>query len=312
MKVFLANPRGFCAGVDRAIDIVKLALKRFNRVYVRHEIVHNHHVVSDLVKRGAIFVEDLDEVPPGSIIIFSAHGVSSEVKQKAIAQGFKVIDATCPLVTKVHLEAIKYAKEGLHIFLIGHKQHVEVVGTWGEAPESITVVETLADIEKAHVPDPDRVAVLTQTTLSLDDTEQMIAALKKRFPNIRQPRANDICYATTNRQDTVKLMAKCCDTILVVGSATSSNSNRLMEVAKSCGVRSFLIDDETQITAEMLQGVENLGLTAGASAPELLLQSILAWLKERYGSFEIEEIGNAGQNVSFMLPKELVELQDQK
>ncbi|MBQ7569274.1 4-hydroxy-3-methylbut-2-enyl diphosphate reductase, partial [bacterium] len=287
MKVFLANPRGFCAGVDRAIDIVKRALSHHSKVYVRHEIVHNHHVVSDLTKRGAIFVEDLDEVPPGSIIIFSAHGVSSTVKQKAIEQGFKVIDATCPLVTKVHLEAIKYAKEGLHIFLIGHKKHVEVVGTWGEAPDNITVVETLEDIQKAQVPDPNRVAVLTQTTLSLDYTKHMIDALKQRFPNIRQPRANDICYSTTSRQNTVKLMTKCCDTILVVGSATSSNSNRLMEVAQSFGVRSFLIDDETQITSDMLDGVENLGLTAGASAPEFILQKILTWLRQRYGDITI-------------------------
>ncbi len=307
VRVYLANPRGFCAGVDRAIDIVKIALSRYKSVYVRHEIVHNHHVVSDLVKRGAKFIEDINEVSPGSILIFSAHGVSSAVKQQAIDRGLHVIDATCPLVTKVHLEAIKYAREGLHIFLLGHKNHVEVEGTYGEAPEHITVVENLEDIAKATVPNPDHVAVLTQTTLSLDDTHQMIAALKKRFPKIRQPRANDICYATTNRQNTVKDMAKCCDTILVVGSATSSNSNRLMEVAKSSGVRSYLIDDESQITPEMLEGVKNLGLTAGASAPETILQSILSWLKVKHGDIVIEEIGDAGRDVSFMLPKELLQ-----
>ena len=306
MRVYLANPRGFCAGVDRAIDIVKRALSRYNRVYVRHEIVHNHHVVNDLVKSGAIFVERVEDVPEGSILIFSAHGVSSRVKQRAQERGLKIIDATCPLVTKVHLEAIKFANEGLHIFLIGHKNHVEVEGTWGEAPESITVVETLEDIQNAKVPNPDRVAVLTQTTLSLDDTKQMINALTKRFPNIRQPRANDICYATTNRQNTVKKMAQCCDTILVVGSATSSNSNRLMDVAESCGVRSFMIADETQITDSMLQGVSDLGLTAGASAPELILQHILDWLRKRYGDIVIEEIGDPGRDVSFQVPKELL------
>lgn len=306
MKVYLARPRGFCAGVDRAIDIVKIALELYGPpVYVRHEIVHNRHVVEDLRERGAIFADDLEEVPEGAVTIFSAHGVSPAVRQQAAERRLRVIDATCPLVTKVHLEAIQFARQGYHIALIGHRNHVEVEGTIGEAPDSMTLVETPADVDRMKVPDPDRVAVLTQTTLSVDDANVMIDALKRRFPNIRQPKSEDICYATTNRQAAVRQMSETCDLILVIGSPTSSNSNRLVEVAHSQGARSYLVDDATQIRHEMLEGVKTLGITAGASAPEVVVQDVLRWLQEHY-EVEIEPLDVVSEDVSFTLPRELV------
>ncbi len=308
MKVYLAHPRGFCAGVDRAIDIVKITLELFGPpVYVRHEIVHNHHVVSDLKKRGAVFVEDLAEVPEGAVTIFSAHGVSPAVRQQAEQRGLRVIDATCPLVTKVHLEAIQFARQGFHIALIGHRHHVEVEGTMGEAPDSISLVETPQDVQDLVVPDPDKVAMLTQTTLSVDDANVMVEALRQRFPSIRLPRSEDICYATTNRQAAVRRMTRTCDLILVIGSSTSSNSNRLVEVARSQGTRSFLVDDSSQIRLEMLQGVESLGITAGASAPEVVVREVLEWLKAHF-EVELEPMEVVSEEVSFTLPRELADL----
>jgi len=308
LKVYLAHPRGFCAGVDRAIDIVKLSLEIFGPpVYVRHEIVHNHHVVNDLRARGAIFVEDLEEIPPGAVTIFSAHGVSPAVRQDAARRSLQVIDATCPLVTKVHLEAIQFARQGFHIALIGHRHHVEVEGTMGEAPASMTLVETLADANAMVVPDPDKVAVLTQTTLSLDDANEMVSALQQRFPGVRLPRSGDICYATTNRQAAVRKMAETCDLILVIGSPTSSNSNRLVEVAISQGARSLLVDDSSQIRTEMLAGVQVLGITAGASAPENVVQEVLGWLRAHF-EVDLEPLEVVSEEVSFTIPKELAEL----
>lgn len=311
MKVYLAHPRGFCAGVDRAIDIVKLSLEIFGPpVYVRHEIVHNHHVVNDLRARGAIFVEDLGEIPRGAVTIFSAHGVSPAVRQEAARRSLQVIDATCPLVTKVHLEAIQFARQGFHIALIGHRHHVEVEGTMGEAPDSMTLVETLEDVANMTVPDPEKVAVLTQTTLSLDDANHMVAALQQRFPGIRLPRSGDICYATTNRQAAVRRMAETCDLILVIGSPTSSNSNRLVEVAISQGARSLLVDDSSQIRTEMLSGVRTLGITAGASAPENVVQEVLRWLQAHF-EVDLEPLEVVSEEVSFTIPKELADLAHQ-
>jgi 4-hydroxy-3-methylbut-2-enyl diphosphate reductase len=311
MKVYLAHPRGFCAGVDRAIDIVKLSLEIFGPpVYVRHEIVHNHHVVNDLRARGAIFVEDLGEIPRGAVTIFSAHGVSPAVRQEAARRSLQVIDATCPLVTKVHLEAIQFARQGFHIALIGHRHHVEVEGTMGEAPDSMSLVETLEDVANMTVPDPEKVAVLTQTTLSLDDANHMVAALQQRFPGIRLPRSGDICYATTNRQAAVRRMAETCDLILVIGSPTSSNSNRLVEVAISQGARSLLVDDSSQIRTEMLSGVRTLGITAGASAPENVVQEVLRWLQAHF-EVDLEPLEVVSEEVSFTIPKELADLAHQ-
>lgn len=308
MKVYLAHPRGFCAGVDRAIDIVKVTLELFGPpVFVRHEIVHNHHVVNDLRTRGAVFVEDLEEVPEGAVTIFSAHGVSPVVREQARRRRLQVIDATCPLVTKVHLEAIQFARQGYHIALIGHRNHVEVEGTMGEAPESISLVETPQDVLDLVVPDPDRVAMLTQTTLSVDDANAVVEALRQRFPGIQLPRTEDICYATTNRQAAVRRMAKICDLILVIGSSTSSNSNRLVEVARSQGTRSFLVDDSSQIHPEMLQGVSALGITAGASAPEVVVQEVLEWLQSHF-EVELEPLEVVSEEVRFTLPRELVDL----
>ena len=306
IKVYIARPRGFCAGVDRAIDIVKLALKKYKHpVFVRHEIVHNRHVVEDLKKSGAIFVEDFENVPEGSIIIFSAHGVSPEVRQQAIDKNLHIIDATCPLVTKVHLKAIRYAKLGYHIVMIGHRNHVEVIGTKGEAPNNITVVEDLEDIARLEVPDPEKVAIITQTTLSLNDSAIMIDALRKKYPSIVKPKDNDICYATTNRQKAVMEMAKLCDMILVIGSPSSSNSNRLVEVALSKGSKAVLIDDATQLEASMLENVQNLGITAGASAPEFIVQSIINWLKKHYRT-EFDYIDTGVEEVSFTIKKDVI------
>jgi 4-hydroxy-3-methylbut-2-enyl diphosphate reductase len=304
-KVLLASPRGFCAGVVRAIDIVNLALDRYGLpLYVRREIVHNKYVVSELRQKGIVFVDELDEVPPGSRVIFSAHGVSPEVRATATQRHLKVIDATCPLVTKVHMEAIKYAREGYTIILIGHEDHDEVIGTLGEAPKAIRVLCSAEDVESLEVPEPDKVAYLTQTTLSLDDTKHIIERLRHKFPNIHGPSSEDICYATQNRQAAVLELAKRTEIILVVGSANSSNSCRLVEVAQSQGVPAYLIDDIESIRPEWLMGIRIVGLTAGASAPEGLVEKVLHYLS-RVGYPEVETVGSIREDVEFALPAEL-------
>ena len=306
MKVYLAKPRGFCAGVDRAIDVVEIALDIYGPpVYVRHEIVHNDHVCNELRKKGAIFVDEIEMIPEGAVTIFSAHGISPAVRQQAKDRNLKVIDATCPLVTKVHLEAVRYAKRGYHIFLIGHRNHVEVEGTMGEAPDSMTLVESPADVASLNPPQSDKLIYLTQTTLSIDDASQVVDALRKRFPNLEAPPTEDICYATTNRQTAVKAMAKKCDLILVIGSPTSSNSNRLVEVAHSNGTRSKLINDSTELTSELFDKVEHVGITAGASAPEILVQDVVRWV-EKHFSVEFADLDVVEEDVIFTLPKELV------
>lgn len=305
-KLLLAKPRGFCAGVDRAIDVVNLALDLYHGpVYVRKEIVHNVHVVDELREKGVIFVDELDEVPDGATVVFSAHGVSPEVRARATARGLKVIDATCPLVTKVHLEAVRFAREGRPIVLVGHEGHDEVVGTMGHAPEHIHLISSVEEAAALDVPDPDRVAVITQTTLSLDDTSAIIGALRKRFPTLTAPPRDDICYATENRQMAVKAIAKRAQVILVIGSRNSSNSNRLAEVARDAGARAYLIDDITQINPTWFEGVECLGITAGASAPEYLVDEVVHYFRAR-GVTDIEEIQAVTEEVSFALPPELV------
>jgi 4-hydroxy-3-methylbut-2-enyl diphosphate reductase len=309
-KLLLAKPRGFCAGVDRAIDVVNLALELYpGPVYVRKEIVHNVHVVNDLRAKGAVFVDDLDEVPDGATVIFSAHGVSPEVRAGAAARGLKVIDATCPLVTKVHHEAIRFAREGRPIVLVGHEGHDEVVGTMGHAPEHIHLIGSVEEAETLRVPDPDRVAVITQTTLSLDDTSTVVDVLRRRFPGIEAPTRDDICYATQNRQLAVKAMARRVPAILVIGSKNSSNSNRLAEVAQAAGARAYLIDDISQIDPTWLDGVESLGITAGASAPEHLVDEVVQFFRAQ-GIIDIEEIEAVTEEVSFALPPELVRDRD--
>jgi 4-hydroxy-3-methylbut-2-enyl diphosphate reductase len=304
-KVLLASARGFCAGVVRAIDIVNLALERYGLpLYVRREIVHNKYVVSELKQKGIVFVDELDEVPAGSRVIFSAHGVSPEVRAAATQRRLKVIDATCPLVTKVHMEAIKYAREGYTIVLIGHEDHDEVIGTLGEAPEAIRVLCSAEEVESLEVPEPDKVAYLTQTTLSLDDTKHIIERLRHRFPNIHGPSSEDICYATQNRQAAVLELAKRTEIILVVGSANSSNSCRLVEVAQSQGVPAYLIDDIESIRPEWLVGIRIVGLTAGASAPEGLVEKVLHYLS-RVGYPEVETVGSIREDVEFALTAEL-------
>ena len=306
-RILLLKPRGFCAGVVRAIDIVQIALDTFGApIYVRKEIVHNIYVVDDLAKKGAIFVNELDEVPEGARVIYSAHGVSPAVRQGARERGLKVIDATCPLVTKVHVEAIKFAKQGYSLVLVGHRDHEEVEGTQGEAPDVTQVVSTVEEVEALVVPDPDKVAYLTQTTLSLDEAGIMIAALKKKFPNIAGPHAQDICYATENRQTAVKNVAHGVDLVLVVGSKNSSNSNRLVEVSKNLGTEGYLIDKANDIQAEWLEGVSRVAVTAGASAPEVLVQEVVHYLSDRgYGS--TEEVEVMPENVRFGLPPEIVQ-----
>lgn len=313
MKVFLAKPRGFCAGVDRAIDVVEIALDIYGPpVYVRHEIVHNDHVVSELRNKGAVFLDDVTEIPEGAVTIFSAHGVSPAIRQQAKERNLKVIDATCPLVTKVHLEAIRYAKKGYTIVLIGHRNHVEVEGTMGEAPEAMVLVESPADVAGLKVPDDQKIVYLTQTTLSIDDTQAVIDELKKRFPHIESPPKDDICYATTNRQAAVKEMTDKCDMILVIGSPTSSNSNRLVEVAKARGCEAYLINDSSQMNIEMFENTRNLGITAGASAPEHLVQDVVRWL-EKNSSIEFADLDVIEEDVQFTLPRELQALrQEQK
>ncbi|MEW6324315.1 MAG: 4-hydroxy-3-methylbut-2-enyl diphosphate reductase [Nitrospirota bacterium] len=304
-KLILAKPRGFCAGVERAIDVVEIALKLYpGPVYVRKEIVHNKHVVDELRAKGAIFVEELDEVPDGARVIFSAHGVSPDVWTLAQTRQLKVIDATCPLVTKVHHEAVRYAKEGRTIILVGHEGHDEVIGTMGEAPQHIRLVGSAGEAKTMDLPDPAKVAVITQTTLSVDDTKDVIDVLKQRFPSMKVPAGEDICYATQNRQTAVKQMAKRAQLLLVIGSDNSSNSNRLKEVAEALGTKAYLIDDVDQINPAWLEGVECVGITAGASAPEYLVQDVLAFFR-KLGVTDVEEIEAVKEEVSFALPQEL-------
>ena len=312
MKVYLAKPRGFCAGVDRAIDVVEIALDIYGPpVYVRHEIVHNDHVVSELRNKGAVFLDDVDEIPDGAVTIFSAHGVSPAVREQAAGRNLKVIDATCPLVTKVHLEAVRYAKKGYTIILIGHRNHVEVEGTMGEAPDSMVLVESPEDVPRLKVPETEKMVYLTQTTLSIDDTQAVIDELKKRFPHIEAPPKDDICYATTNRQAAVKEMTDRCDLILVIGSPTSSNSNRLVEVARARGCEAYLINDSSQMNIEMFKNTQHLGITAGASAPEHLVQGVVRWL-EKNSSIEFADLDVVEEDVQFTLPRELQALRQEK
>lgn len=304
-QVLLAKPRGFCAGVERAIEIVDIALKIYPKpVYVYHEIVHNTYVVKDLGSRGAVFVDSVNEVPDNAVLIFSAHGVSPEIRAQTVAKNLKVIDATCPLVTKVHMEAIMFAKQGKTIILVGHEGHDEVVGTMGEAPERIALVDTPEDVERLQVENPDEVAVITQTTLSLDDTKATIDAIKKKFPKVVFPAKEDICYATTNRQIAVKDLAKQADLILVIGSENSSNSKRLAEVSKDKGVKAYLIDDITKINPAWLAGVKTVGITAGASAPEHLVEEVIAYFK-KLGISNVREVESVKESVKFGLPPEL-------
>jgi 4-hydroxy-3-methylbut-2-en-1-yl diphosphate reductase len=304
-KVLLASPRGFCAGVVRAIDIVNLALQKYGQpLFVRREIVHNKYVVNELRQKGTIFVEELDEVPVGGRVIYSAHGVSPGVRAMAAKRQLQVIDATCPLVTKVHYEAIRYAREGYTIILIGHEDHDEVIGTLGEAPQSILVVHSSEGVDDLIVPDSSKVAYLTQTTLSLSDTKQIIERLREKFPLIKGPVSEDICYATQNRQAAVIELASRSEVILVVGSANSSNSRRLVEVAQSAGIQAYLIDDIEDIDLEWLRNTRIIGLTAGASAPEGLVERVLDYLKE-CGYPTVEEIGAIVEDVQFALPNEL-------
>ena len=309
-KILLLRPRGFCAGVVRAIDIVNIALDSLGApVYVRKEIVHNRHVVDELAARGAVFVESVSEVPADQWVVFSAHGVAPDVRDDAKQRNLRVIDATCPLVTKVHLEAMKFARLGYTILLIGHRDHDEVIGTIGEAPERTILVSTEAEAETVQVKDPQRVAYLTQTTLSLDEAAGIIEILQRRFPAIKSPPAQDICYATENRQRAVKAVAPKCDLLLVVGSSNSSNSNRLVEVAASNqGIKSYLIDDERSIDLEWLKTVNTIGLTAGASAPEHLVQRVIDFLAAHQFS-SVEEVELIEEDVRFGLPPELVTLQ---
>jgi 4-hydroxy-3-methylbut-2-enyl diphosphate reductase len=303
-KILLASPRGFCAGVVRAVDIVKIALNTFtDPVYVRKEIIHNPHVVRELGEKGAIFVDSIEDVPEGGRVIFSAHGVSPEVREKAQAQSLEVIDATCPLVTKVHMEAVRYAKQDYTIILIGHDGHDEVIGTMGEAPKHIRLVKTLEDIDVVEVEDPEKVAYITQTTLSLQDTREMIAALRKKFPSIKGPPSEDICYATENRQVAVKDLAELSDLILVVGAANSSNSVRLVEEAQRSGGPAYLVNDLGSIQDEWLEGVEVVGLTSGASAPESLVQEIVTFFQDQGAT--MEELVVREEDVEFALPSDL-------
>lgn len=305
-KIILLSPRGFCAGVVRAIDVVKIALGLYGApIYVRKEIVHNRHVVEELRNAGAIFVDELDEVPSGARVIFSAHGVSPAVRKEAVERQLNVIDATCPLVTKVHLEAVRYAKKGYSIALVGHSNHEEIVGTMGEAPEATILIETPDDVSLTNFPDPDKIVYLTQTTLSLDETRDIIAALKAKYPNIQGPPAQDICYATENRQIAVKAVAPLCELLLVVGSQNSSNSRRLVEVCQKAGVPAYLIDDKSEVKPEWLSGVNTVSITAGASAPDNLVEELIAFLREDHGFQAMEEMEIKEEDVRFTLPNEL-------
>jgi 4-hydroxy-3-methylbut-2-en-1-yl diphosphate reductase len=305
-RIILISPRGFCAGVVRAIDVVRIALDLYGApIYVRKEIVHNKHVVDDLRAAGAIFVEELSEVPVGARVIFSAHGVSPAVRTEARDRQLEIIDATCPLVTKVHLEALRFAKQGYTIILIGHSNHDEVIGTLGEVPEASVLVETVEDVQRLEVPDPQKTCFLTQTTLSLDETRDIIAALREKYPAIKAPPGQDICYATENRQMGVKAVAPVTDVLLVVGSRNSSNSKRLVEVCEGAGVPSYLIDDHREVRPEWLAAASTVALTAGASAPEHLVQELIAALREQHGFTEMEEVTLKDEDVRFSLPQEL-------
>jgi 4-hydroxy-3-methylbut-2-enyl diphosphate reductase len=304
-EILLAQPRGFCAGVDRAITIVEQALEKFGApIYVRHEIVHNAYVVNDLRSRGAVFVDELSEVPAGNTVIFSAHGVAPAVRQEAEARGLKIFDATCPLVTKVHVEVTKMRKEGMHIIMIGHRGHPEVEGTMGQAPDGIQLVENIKDVEALDIPANAPVAYVTQTTLSVDETKEIVDALKQKYPAIAQPKKQDICYATQNRQDAVKFMAPQVDLVIVVGSPNSSNSNRLRELSEKLGVVSYMVDQPSQLKSEWFVGKKRVGLTAGASAPESLAQSIIERIKE-LGPKNVRTLDGIVENTSFPLPKGL-------
>jgi 4-hydroxy-3-methylbut-2-enyl diphosphate reductase len=304
-KVYLLKPRGFCAGVVRAIDVVKIALDLYGPpVYVRKEIVHNKHVVDELRAAGAIFVEEIGEVPTGARAIFSAHGVAPEVRREAAARRLEIIDATCPLVTKVHLEAVRFARDGYSIVLIGHSHHDEVIGTLGEAPDSSYLVETVEEVDRLELPDPTRVRYLTQTTLSLDETRDIVIRLKEKYPLIEGPPAQDICYATENRQMAVKGVAEYCDLLLVVGSQNSSNSKRLVEVSENSGVRAYLVNDYEEVDSAWLLGVRNVAVTAGASAPENLVADLVGFLRDR-GFHRLEEVELIDEDVRFSLPPEL-------
>ncbi|MFN0167113.1 MAG: 4-hydroxy-3-methylbut-2-enyl diphosphate reductase [Bryobacteraceae bacterium] len=304
-KIFLLKPRGFCAGVVRAIDVVKIALDLYGApIYVRKEIVHNKHVVEELRSAGAIFVEELGEVPAGARAIFSAHGVSPAVRREAVERNLNVIDATCPLVTKVHLEAVKYARLGYTILLIGHKDHDEVSGTMGEAPDRTILIETVEDADQLQVADPTKIVYLTQTTLSLDETRDIVNKLKERFPLIQGPPGQDICYATENRQMAVKAVVPLCQLLLVVGSNNSSNSKRLVEVCENSGIRAYLVDDETDVDPRWLESVDSIALTAGASAPENLVQALVGYLHD-HGFHSLEEVELVDEDVRFSLPVEL-------
>jgi 4-hydroxy-3-methylbut-2-en-1-yl diphosphate reductase len=306
-RVLLAAPRGYCAGVDRAVQTVERALELHGApVYVRKEIVHNKHVVEELAKRGAIFVEEETEVPEGAIVVFSAHGVAPSVHENAAARNLQTIDATCPLVTKVHVSARRFAADGYTIVMIGHEGHEEVEGTTGEAPDSIVLVQTVEEVETLEVADPERVAFITQTTLSVDETAEIIAALRAKFPSIVSSKSDDICYATTNRQIAVKQLARECELVLVIGSTNSSNSNRLVEVAREHGAASHLIDNHNQVREEWLEGVETVGITSGASAPEELVEALVELFRER-GAEDVSELRMVHEDVRFMLPKEIRE-----
>ncbi|MCS0611438.1 4-hydroxy-3-methylbut-2-enyl diphosphate reductase [Massilia kyonggiensis] len=304
-EILLAQPRGFCAGVDRAIEIVERALQQFGApIYVRHEIVHNAYVVNDLRNKGAIFIEDLDDVPAGNTLVFSAHGVSKAVREEAESRGLKVYDATCPLVTKVHVEVAKMRKQGAEIVMIGHAGHPEVEGTMGQAEEGMHLVETVDDVAKLNVANPDLLAYVSQTTLSVDDTAEIIAALKARFPNIVEPKKGDICYATTNRQEAVKFMAPQVEVVIVVGSPNSSNSNRLREVAEKKGTPAYMVDNAAGIDPAWIAGKKRIGVTAGASAPEVLVQAVIERLKA-LGAASVRALEGVEENVTFPLPKGL-------
>ena len=309
MKIFLANPRGFCAGVNMAIECLDETIRMFGaNIYVYHEIVHNKYVVERFTRQGVTFVNTIDEVPEGSILLYSAHGVSPEIRRQSKARRLQTIDATCPLVTKVHLEAIKYARDGFHIILIGHEGHDEVIGTMGEAPASITLVETPEEVAQLSFVEDDKLAYLTQTTLSVDEAERVIVALKRKYPRIESPPKEDICYATTNRQDAVKQLAQRADAVIVLGSQNSSNSRRLRELGETFGKPAYLIDGADELRAEWFHGVETVLITAGASAPEDVVQDCIDWLVREHGA-TLDEITTREEHVSFPLPKELRVLQ---
>jgi len=306
MNVLLANPRGFCAGVDRAIEIVERALERYGApIYVRHEVVHNKFVVEDLRAKGAVFVEEISEIPFGATVVFSAHGVSQKVRADADERGLKVFDATCPLVSKVHVEVSRKRDQGREVVMIGHRGHPEVEGTMGQARNGMHLVETVADVASLEVSDPDNLAFVTQTTLSVDDASQIINALRARFPGIAGPRKDDICYATQNRQDAVKQLASKCDVVIVVGSTNSSNSNRLREVAANLGVPAYMLDDAEALQPQWVEGKNVVGVTAGASAPEVLVGAVIAKL-QALGAQSVRELDGKAEKVTFPLPKALL------